>query len=65
MHQSYRSLTGKYQRHSERITCRRPLQFVVDVVFKCLRHKDNEFNIIFDEIVEVILYIYCMLVREI
>jgi hypothetical protein len=26
---------------------------------------DNEFNIIFDEIVEVILYIYCMLVREI
>jgi hypothetical protein len=26
---------------------------------------NNEFNIIFDEIVEVILYIYCMLVREI
>jgi hypothetical protein len=26
---------------------------------------DNEFSIIFDEIVEVILYIYCMLVREI
>ena len=26
---------------------------------------DNKFNIIFDEIVEVILYIYCMLVREI
>ena len=26
---------------------------------------DNEFNIIFDDIVEVILYIYCMLVREI
>ena len=26
---------------------------------------DNEFNIIFDQIVEVILYIYCMLVREI
>jgi hypothetical protein len=24
---------------------------------------NNEFNIIFDEIVEVILYIYCMLVR--
>jgi hypothetical protein len=26
---------------------------------------DNEFSIIFDEIVEVILYIYCMLVMEI
>jgi hypothetical protein len=26
---------------------------------------DNEFNIMFNEIVEVILYIYCMLVREI
>jgi len=25
--QSYRSLTGKRQRHSERITCRRPLQW--------------------------------------
>jgi hypothetical protein len=24
-HQSYHSLTGKHQRHSERITCRRPL----------------------------------------
>jgi hypothetical protein len=39
--QSYRSLTGKRQRHSERITCRRPLQFVVDVVFKCLRQRSN------------------------
>ena len=26
--QSYRSLTGKHQRHSERITCRRPLQWM-------------------------------------
>ena len=26
-HQSYRSLTGKRQRHSERITCKRPLQW--------------------------------------
>ena len=26
--QSYRSLTGKRQRHSERITCRRPLQWM-------------------------------------
>ena len=40
-HQSYCSLTGKRQRHSERITCRRPLQFVVDVVFKCLRQHSN------------------------
>jgi hypothetical protein len=39
--QSYRSLTGKRQRHSEHITCRRPLQFVVDVVFKCLRQRSN------------------------
>jgi hypothetical protein len=39
--QSYRSLTGKRQRHLERITCRRPLQFVVDVVFKCLRQRSN------------------------
>ena len=30
-HQSYRSLTGKRQRHSERITCRRPLQWFLNV----------------------------------
>ena len=40
--QSYRSLTGKGQRHSERI----PLasdryNVVVDVVFKCLRQRSN------------------------
>jgi hypothetical protein len=29
--QSYRSLTGKRQRHSERITCRRPLQWFLNV----------------------------------
>ena len=30
-HQSYRSLTGKRQRHSERITCRRRLQWLLNV----------------------------------
>jgi hypothetical protein len=29
--QSYRSSTGKCQRHSERITCRRPLQWALNV----------------------------------
>ena len=29
--QSYRSLTGKRQRHSERISCRRPLQWFLNV----------------------------------
>jgi hypothetical protein len=29
--QSYRSLTGKRQRHSERITCKRPLQWFLNV----------------------------------
>jgi hypothetical protein len=29
--QSYRSLTGKLQRHSERISCRRPLQWFLNV----------------------------------
>ena len=43
--QSYRSLTGKRQRHSERITCRWPLQFVVDVVFKCLIQRSNGLEI--------------------
>ena len=43
--QSYHSLTGKRQRHLERINCRRPLQVVVDVVFKCLRQRSNGFKI--------------------
>jgi hypothetical protein len=43
--QSCHSLTGKRQRHSERINCRRPLQVVVDVVFKCLRQRSNGFKI--------------------
>ena len=36
---------GKRQRHWQRITCRRPLQFVVCVVFECLRQRSNGLKI--------------------
>jgi hypothetical protein len=63
----------KRQRHWQRITCRRPLQFVVCVVFECYCHEilfmtlncAGKWRIrIFYEVMPS-LYIYCMLVREI
>ena len=62
--QSYRSLTGKRQRHSECITCRRPLQWpqpksfsVVGVVFKCLRQRSNGLNYIASSILHVCVFL--------
>ena len=40
--QSYRSLIGKRQKHSERIIC---YNVVVNVVFKCLRQRSNGLKI--------------------
>jgi hypothetical protein len=99
--QSYRSLTGNRQRHSERITCRKPLQWFLNVwdnvpmnlkyvcqqYFTCMclnsvfsfllniyylsLHQYYMLNSVFSSFKHIIfsitsiLYIYCMLVREI
>jgi hypothetical protein len=43
--QSYRSLTGKHQRHSERITCKRPLQCCCGLVREIWNLFTQEYHI--------------------
>ena len=55
-----------YKNLTESTAVSRIKYYIHQIVHSSTRElSDNDFNIIFDEIVEVILYIYCMLVREI